>query len=119
MGLGRLMHRSSSAALVLLVDQMDEMIELAKNDAQPGELFRSAINALVGYCRRACRTPWWLSVVWKNSTAKPGSPRHCRKLDRLENDPKPIRLESDRRSGNSRHHGPASGGVLRHSGNRT
>ena len=46
-GLGRLMRAVHSAALVLLVDQMEEMLELARTDARPGELFRSAINALI------------------------------------------------------------------------
>lgn len=46
-GLGGLIRAVHSAALVLLVDQMDEMIELGKLDAHPSEQFRSAANALI------------------------------------------------------------------------
>lgn len=95
-GLGGLMRAVSSAALVLLVDQMDEMIELGKLDAHPGEQFRSAVNALIDITEQlpsAIVVIGCLEDTYKLH-GRPTLPQP--KLDRLERDPEPIRLEGDR-----------------------
>jgi hypothetical protein len=94
--LGQLMRAAHSAALVLLVDQMDEVLEIAKNDAQPGEQFRSAVNALIDI---ADALPNAVVVIGCLEDLYRGSGRAVLprpKLDRLERDPQPIRLEGDR-----------------------
>ena len=45
--LGRLMWAVHSAALVLLVDQIEEVVELSRGDTDPGAVLRGAINTLV------------------------------------------------------------------------
>jgi hypothetical protein len=95
-GLGQLMRAVHSAALVLLVDQMEEMLELARTDAQPGELFRTAINALIDITDAlpsAVVVIGCLSELY-DEAGRPALPRP--KLDRLEHDPEPIRLSSKR-----------------------
>ncbi|VTT99644.1 Putative ATPase OS=Singulisphaera acidiphila (strain ATCC BAA-1392 / DSM 18658 / VKM B-2454 / MOB10) GN=Sinac_6989 PE=4 SV=1: AAA_16: AAA_10 [Gemmataceae bacterium] len=93
--LGKLMHAVHSAALVLLVDQMEGMIEQARTDTHPGELFRTAVNALVDI---ADQLPNAVVVVgciddyYKDGRAMlPGT-----RLDRLERDPEPVQLVSKR-----------------------
>ncbi|AWM41969.1 hypothetical protein GobsT_69010 [Gemmata obscuriglobus] len=92
-GLGRLMRAVHSAAFVLLVDQLDEMIELAKGDSEPGELFRCAINTLIDVADalpNAVVVIGCLRELFDSSREKGYLPRP--KLDRLEHDPEPIRL---------------------------
>lgn len=98
-GLGRLMRAVHSAALVLLVDQLDEMIELAKGDASPGELFRCAINTLIDVADalpNAVVVIGCLKELFNNAKDKGFLPRP--KLDRLEHDPEAISL-TDVRTG--------------------
>ena len=92
-GLGQLVRAVHSAALVLFVDQMDEMIELASGDAQPGEQFRSAINALLDIADalpNAVVVVGCLVELFNNAKDKGYLSRP--KLDRLERDPEPIQL---------------------------
>jgi hypothetical protein len=96
-GLGHLMRAVHSAALVLLVDQMEEMIELARGDAQPGELFRRAVNTLVDVTDalpNAVVVVGCLEDLFRHAREKGYLPRP--KLDRLENDPEPVRLAGNR-----------------------
>ncbi|QDU24248.1 helicase HerA domain-containing protein [Urbifossiella limnaea] len=95
-GLGRLMAAVQSAALVLLVDQIEEVIELARRDAAPGELFRTAVNTLVDV---ADALPTAVVVVGClkelfDEIGRQSLPRP--KLDRLEHDPAPLPLASRR-----------------------
>lgn len=94
-GLGKLMHAVHSAALVLLVDQMEGMIEQARTDTHPGELFRTAVNALVDI---ADQLPNAVVVVGciddYYADGRAMLPRT--RLDRLERDPDLIRLVSKR-----------------------
>lgn len=97
-GLGALMRAVHSAALVLLVDQLDEMIELGKGDAQPGEQFRSAVNALIDITEalpNAVVVIGCIKELFKDAVDKGYLGRA--KLDRLEHDPEPVRL-TDKRS---------------------
>jgi hypothetical protein len=96
-GLGRLMHAVHSAALVLLVDQLDEMIEVARTDAEPGEQFRSAVNTLIDIADAlpnavvviGCIEDIYTHAAERQYLSRP-------KLDRLEHDPEPIRLKGRR-----------------------
>jgi len=93
--LGRLIQAVHSAALVLFVDQMEEMVELARGDAHPGELFRSAINTLIDISDalpNAVVVVGCLEDMFQKARAHLPQP----KLDRLEHDPDPIRLVSNR-----------------------
>ena len=95
-GLGRVMAAVQSAALVLLVDQIEEVIELARRDAEPGELFRTAVNTLVDI---ADTLPTAVVVVGclaelYDKIGKESLPRP--KLDRVQQDPAPIRLAAKR-----------------------
>lgn len=96
-GLGQLMRAVHSAALVLLVDQMDEMIELARGDANPGDQFRSAVNSLIDIADalpNAVVVIGCLEDLFGHAKQKGFLPRT--KLDRLEHDPEPIRLTGKR-----------------------
>ncbi|MDY3553546.1 DUF87 domain-containing protein [Gemmata sp. JC717] len=98
-GLGRLMRAVHSAAFVLLVDQLDEMIELAKGDSEPGELFRCAINTLIDIADalpNAVVVIGCLRELFGNAKDKGFLPRP--KLDRLEHDPEALSL-TDLRTG--------------------
>jgi hypothetical protein len=96
--LGQLMRAlPTPAALVLLVDQLDEMLELGKTDAEPGEQFRSAVGALVDITEllpNAVVVIGCLEDLFAHAKAKGYLPRP--KLDRLEHNPEPIRLRSNR-----------------------
>jgi hypothetical protein len=93
--LGRLMAAVHQAALVLCVDQLEEMIQQSVAEEKPGELFRRAIDVLVAFTEEvptavvvvACLDNYFDSA--KNYLTKP-------KLDRLSQDPEPIRLSSHR-----------------------
>lgn len=93
--LGKLMSTIHSAALVLLVDQIEEVVDLGTSDKDPGVVFRSAINTLVDIADGlpnavvvvACLED--LFVPARQLLPLP-------KLDRLENDPEPVRLLSKR-----------------------
>jgi hypothetical protein len=90
--LGKLVSAVHSAALVLLVDQIEEMVELSGED---GALFRSAINTLLDVADGlpnavvviACLED--LFVGARHQLPRP-------KLDRLEHDPEPVRISSRR-----------------------
>ena len=94
-GLGRLMAVIHSSALVLCVDQLEEMIQDAAVDAKPGELFRRAVDFLVAVTEEvptavvvlACLEDYYIKFA--DYLTKP-------KLDRLARDPEAIRLSSQR-----------------------
>ncbi len=95
-GLGRVMAAVQSAALVLLVDQIEEVIELARRDTEPGELFRTAVNTLVDI---ADALPTAVVVVGCLAELYDQIGRHALplpKLDRVRQDPAPIRLAAKR-----------------------
>jgi hypothetical protein len=94
-GLGRLMAAVHQAALVLCVDQLEEMVRQSAAEEHPGELFRRAIDALVAVTEEvpttvvvvACLEDYYNQVrTFLTQT----------KLDRLARDPEPIRLSSHR-----------------------
>lgn len=94
-GLGRLMHVTHTAALVLLVDQLEEMVEIDWHAESRGEQFRSAINTLVDL---ADALPNAVVVIGcladlfdKGKAFLPGPKR-----DRLNNDPQPLTLAANR-----------------------
>jgi hypothetical protein len=94
-GLGQLMAAVHQAALVLCVDQLEEMIQQSAADEKPGELFRRVIDALVAVTEEvptaavvvACLEDYYATV--HNFLTRP-------KLDRLARDPEPVRLSSHR-----------------------
>jgi hypothetical protein len=94
-GLGRLMAAVHQAALVLCVDQLEEMIQQSAAEEKPGELFRRVIDALVAVTEEvptavvvvACLEDYYATV--SNFLTRP-------KLDRLARDPEPVRLSSHR-----------------------
>ncbi len=93
--LGRLMHAVHTAALVLLVDQIEEVVELDQLGPQPGETFRQAVNTLVEVADglpNAVVVIGCLEDLFKKGRDKLPKP----KLDRLEVDPEPIRLTGTR-----------------------
>lgn len=93
--LGRLMHAVHTAALVLLVDQIEEVIEWDHQSERPGESFRQAINTLVEV---ADGLPNAVVVIGclKNLFAPACEQLPKPKLDRLVVDPEPIRLAGTR-----------------------
>ena len=94
-GLGRLMHSVHSAAFVVMVDQMEEVINMDQLTEAKGEVLRRVVSTVVDVMDGipnavvvlACLDD--LFVVGKPLLPKP-------KLDRLERDPEPIRLTSKR-----------------------
>src|SRR5207237_2957591 len=91
-GIGRLMAAVHQAALVLCMDQLEETIDqvLAANENDRWELFRRAINTLVAIGEEVPTAV--LVVACLEDLFQQGRqflPRA--KLDRLENDPDPIR----------------------------
>ncbi|HEY1187439.1 MAG TPA: ATP-binding protein, partial [Gemmata sp.] len=96
--LGQLMRAlPTPAALVLLVDQMDETLELGKTDAEPGEQFRSAVGALIDITESlpsAVVVIGCIEELFNRAKAQGYLPRA--KLDRLEHNPEPLRLRSER-----------------------
>ncbi|HYH66523.1 MAG TPA: hypothetical protein VD866_17650, partial [Urbifossiella sp.] len=94
-GLGRLMAAVQSAALVLLVDQIDEVIELGRGDTRPMDLFRTAVNTLVDVADAlptAVVVVGCLDDLWEHGRHALPKP----KLDRVGHDPAPIRLTANR-----------------------
>jgi hypothetical protein len=93
--LGRLMHAVHTAALVLLVDQIDEIIDLDQPGQERGEQFRLAVNVLVEI---ADALPNAVVVVGcledLFQTGRDYLPKP--KLDRIERDPDPLRLAGNR-----------------------
>jgi energy-coupling factor transporter ATP-binding protein EcfA2 len=87
--LGRLMHAVHSAALVLLVDQIEEVVELDRHGPQPGETFRQAVNTLVevadGLPNAVVVIGCLEQLFDQHALPKP-------KLDRIVRDPEPIQL---------------------------
>jgi ABC-type dipeptide/oligopeptide/nickel transport system ATPase component len=93
--LGRLMHAVHSAAFVLLVDQLEEMVDLDRNSEARGEQFRSAINALVDVADglpNAVVVIGCLDDLFVQGQAFLSNT----KLDRLCHDPAPITLSARR-----------------------
>lgn len=94
-GLGRLIHAVHTAAFVLLVDQIEEVIDLDQREEEKGEVLRRMVNTLVDVMDGvpnavvvvACLDD--LFCVGRNMLPKP-------KLDRLEHDPEPVFLTSKR-----------------------
>ncbi|OWK39170.1 hypothetical protein FRUB_06252 [Fimbriiglobus ruber] len=94
-GLGQLMYTVHSAALVLLVDQIEEVLDHDKIGTEKGEVLRHMVNAVVDVMDGvpnavivlACLKE--LFKVGKNYLPKP-------KLDRLERDPDPVNLSHKR-----------------------
>jgi len=93
--LGRLMEAVHAAAFVVLIDQIEEVIDHAKTDGKSGDSFRSAINVLVEIADALPNAVIVLGCLEDLFTnARNGLPKP--KLDRLERDPEPIRLTSQR-----------------------
>lgn len=89
--LGRLMRAVHKAALVLLVDQVDETLSQDGKDDDPGEQFRATVKTLLDVTDKlpgAIVVVGCLEDVF--SFGRPLLPRWA--LDRLEKDPEPIRL---------------------------
>jgi hypothetical protein len=93
--LGRVMWAVHSAALVLLVDQIEEVVELARRDETAGSVLRVAINTLVDVADAlpnavvviACLEDLFIAARQSLPSAK---------LDRLEYDPEPVSLIANR-----------------------
>jgi Cdc6-like AAA superfamily ATPase len=93
-GLGRLMAVIHQAALVLCVDQLEEMIRQSDAEEKPGELFRRAVEVLLAVIEEvpravvvvACLEDFYTKA--KDFLTKP-------KFDRLRQEPE-IRLSSHR-----------------------
>ena len=95
-GLGKLMAAAHQAALVLCVDQLEETIDQLRGEAdERWQPLRQAVNTFVDITDAV---PTCVVVVAcledLFSAARPWLPRA--KLDRLERDPEPIRLVSQR-----------------------
>lgn len=96
--LGRLMHAVHSAALVLLVDQIEEVIELDRDGPHPGESFRQAVNVLVEVADGLPNAVVVIGCLEDLFTQnRPHLPKS--KLDRLDRDPEPLRLAAKRTRG--------------------
>lgn len=93
--LGRLINAIRPTALVLLVDQLEEVLELSRGDSDRWELFRIAINAVVDI---ADAVPNAVVVIACLDQLFGEGRNHLprAKLDRLERDPEPIRLAGGR-----------------------
>ncbi len=93
--LGRLIAAIRPAALVLLVDQIEEVIELGKRDADQWELFRTAINTVVDIADGIPNAVVVISCLDQLfDKGRDHLPRT--KLDRLLCDPEPITLKGGR-----------------------
>jgi hypothetical protein len=94
-GLGRLMAAVHQAALVLCVDQLEEMIRESATEEHPGELFRRAIDTLIAVTEEV---PTAVVVVacLEDYFTKAGEFLTKPKVDRLARDPDPMRLSSHR-----------------------
>lgn len=93
--LGRLVNAIRPTALVLLVDQLEEVLELSRGDSDRWELFRIAINAVVDI---ADAVPNAVVVIACLDQLFGEGRKHLplAKLDRIERDPEPIRLAGGR-----------------------
>lgn len=93
--LGRLVGAIRPTALVLLVDQLEEVLELSRGDSDRWELFRIAINSVVDI---ADAVPNAVVVIACLDQLFGEGRNHLprAKLDRLERDPEPIRLAGGR-----------------------
>jgi hypothetical protein len=93
--LGRLMRAVHEAALVLLVDQIEQVIDLDRHSQDRGEQFRFAINTLVDV---ADGLPNAVVVIGCLEDLFTEGRQHLPKpkLDRIERDPDPVRLSSKR-----------------------
>lgn len=95
LALGRLVHAVHEAALVLLVDQIEEVLDFDRSGPERGEQFRSAVNTLVDVADNlpnAVVVVGCLEDLFKSGRQYLPMP----KLDRLERDPDPIRLSGKR-----------------------
>lgn len=94
-GLGKLMHAVDQSAMVLLIDQLEEMIDETGEDKDRKQSFRRLVNDLVNISENvpnaivvvACLEDFFGKVSYQ--VEKP-------KLDRLKNDPPPVDLNSHR-----------------------
>jgi hypothetical protein len=95
LALGRLMSAVHTAALVLLVDQIEQVIDLDRSAQDRGEQFRFAVNTLVDV---ADGLPNAVVVVGCLEDLFTEGRQHLPKpkLDRLERDPDPVRLTGNR-----------------------
>ena len=93
--LGRLIAAVHQAALVLCVDQLEEMIQQSEAEEKRGELFRRAIDVLLAITEEV---PTAVVVVacLEDYYAAVGKWLTMSKQDRLTRDPEPIRLSSHR-----------------------
>jgi hypothetical protein len=94
-GLGQLMHAVHTAAIVPLVDQIDQMIDIDKSTPQHGEQYRFAVNALVDIADglpTAVVVTGGLEDLYQ--TVRQALPKTH--LVQLESDPAPIRLAAKR-----------------------
>ena len=93
--LGRLAYAVHNAALVLLVDQIEQVIELDRTSQDRGEQFRFAVNTLVDI---ADGLPTAVVVIGCLEDLFTENRQYLPmpKLDRLIRDPEPIRLSSKR-----------------------
>jgi hypothetical protein len=93
--LGRLMHAIHGAALILLVDQIEQVIDIDRNSQDRGEQFRFAINTLVdvadGLPNAVVVIGCLEDMFTEGRQYLPNT-----KLDRIERDPDSIRLSSKR-----------------------
>jgi len=96
-GLGKLMAVIHQAALVLCVDQLEEIIDqtLVEERAERWELFRRGINTLIDISDAVPNAVIVVACLDNMfDFARPSLPQP--KLDRLERDPQPTRLSSHR-----------------------
>jgi DNA helicase HerA-like ATPase len=94
-GLGRLMAAVHGAAVVVLVDQIEEVIELSAGEADRGQVFRRAIDTLVDLMDKVPNSVVVIACLedyYQGGTHMLTMP----KRDRLERDPEPMRLSSRR-----------------------
>ena len=93
--LGRLVHAVHTAALVLLVDQIEQIIECHPADSERGQQFRLAIDTLVDVTEQV---PNAVVVVGCLEDLYTLGQKHLSgaKRDRLEKDPDTMRLTSAR-----------------------
>jgi hypothetical protein len=95
LALGRLTSAVHTAALVLLVDQIEQVIDLDRYAEDRGAQFRSAVNTLVDVADglpNAVVVVGCLEDMFKEGRQYLPNP----KLDRLERNPDPIRLPGNR-----------------------
>ncbi len=90
-GLGRLMYAVHAAALVLLVDQIDQVVDLDRPGEQQGDQLRFAVAALLDVADKLPNAVVVIGCIEDLYTLHGQRlPRWA--LDRLERDPAPLRL---------------------------